>query len=277
MNASAPQSLPHLAELTHLDLGPFHDGQEHLPARRIACLVRAASVAQGKPGAVWLPGLKSNMISTKASALDAWCAEQGRGLLRLDYSGHGQSSGRFEDGRVGAWLEEAEAAVSQLTKGPQVLVGSSTGGYIALLMLARAVAGETDLSDRIAGLVLIAPAWDLTQTLMWDQFPPSARRAIEETGVYLRPSTYGDGPYALTRGLIEEGKRHLLSQRPFDPGRPVYVLHGLIDDAVPFEHTLELDALLLGDRLSVEMIPDGDHRLAREDDIAKLLDRVARF
>jgi pimeloyl-ACP methyl ester carboxylesterase len=254
-------------------------------ARRIAFLQQPAA-APGWPGLVWLCGLKSEMTSTKAAAVAAWARAQGLACLRFDYSGHGASGGRFEEGTIGRWLEEAEAAVRNLTQGPQILVGSSMGGYIALLLLRKllAVAGDaspdtrhpTAVSEaaRIKALVLIAPAWDMTE-LIWANLPSAARRDIEEKGAFLRPSHYGDGPYPITRALIEDGRRHLIGTVPFDPGRPVHIVHGLQDPDVPWEHTLDLVAHLSGDWTRVEAVPDGEHRLSRPQDIALLLATIA--
>jgi pimeloyl-ACP methyl ester carboxylesterase len=242
---------------------------------RIATLLDRPMRPQRASGVVWLPGLKSDMTSTKASALAAWAAGAETACTRFDYSGHGQSSGAFEDGRISHWLDEADAVVSQLTDGPQVLVGSSTGGYIALLLLRRYLARSPAAAAKIRALVLIAPAWDLTTTLMWDRFPESARRAITEQGVYLRPSNYGDGPYAITRGFLDDGKTHLIGPDGFDPGRRIIVLHGLQDEDVPWEHTLDLVSILTGDHVEVEARPDGDHRLSTPEDITLMLAKVS--
>jgi pimeloyl-ACP methyl ester carboxylesterase len=241
--------------------------------RCIAYLSQPAALA-GKPGLVWLCGLKSEMTSTKASAVAEWATGQGRACFRFDYSGHGQSEGRFEDGTVSRWLEETRAAFIGLTRGPQVLIGSSMGGYMALLLLRALLAEAPGAAARIAGLVLIAPAWDMTE-LMWQRFPESARRDITEKGVYLRPSSYGDGPYPITRAFIEDGRKHLIGSQPFDPGRPVHIIHGLQDPDVPWEHTLDLVAHMTGDWARVAAVPDGEHRLSRPEDIALLLDVIA--
>lgn len=240
--------------------------------RRIATLNQAGTRVDA-PGFMWLQGLKSEMISTKATALAGWCHDKGYACTRFDYSGHGRSDGRFEDGTIGAWLEEAQVVFDTLTRGPQVLVGSSTGGYIALLMLRRALRRDPARAARIRGLALIAPAWDLTTKLMWERFPDSAKRALAEQGVYLRPSNYGDGPYAITQAFLDEGRQHLIGPDGFDPGRPVIVLHGLQDEDVPWEHTLELNSILTGDHVRVHAIPEGDHRLSRPEDL-ELLFRV---
>jgi pimeloyl-ACP methyl ester carboxylesterase len=270
-----------------LDVG---SGKER---RRIAYLQQPAAQA-GKPGLVWLCGLKSEMVSTKASAVAEWAHGQRLACLRFDYSGHGQSEGRFEDGTVSRWLEEAEAAFKALTQGPQILIGSSMGGYIALLLLRRLLEERVPVvgrraseeagsarpdrrpptpDTRIKALVLIAPAWDMTE-LMWQRLPESARRDIEEKGLFLRPSRYGDGPYPIARALIEDGRRHLIGRAPFDPDRPVHIIHGQQDPDVPWQHTLTLTAHLSGGWTRVTPVPDGEHRLSRPADIALLLSIV---
>jgi pimeloyl-ACP methyl ester carboxylesterase len=240
--------------------------------RRIAYL-RQPGNAAGKAGVVWLSGLKSDMTGTKAAAVAAWAREQGLGCLRFDYSGHGQSEGRFEDCTLGRWLEEARAAFGQLTSGPQVLIGSSMGGGIALLLLRALMAEALTEAARIKALALIAPAWDMAD-LMWRNLPESARKEIMETGIYLRPSRYGDGPYPITRAFIEDARQHRIGDAPFDPGRSVHIIHGLQDPDVPWEHTLDLVAHLSGDWTRVSAVPDGEHRLSRPEDIALLLDVV---
>lgn len=241
-------------------------GQPH----RIACLVDAPADDK-RPAVMWLPGFKSEMTSTKASALSVWARQRGIGCTRFDYSGHGRSDGDLAHGTIGRWLEEAQAIFLGLTHGPQILVGSSMGGYIALLLLRAMLRDKPAAADRIHGLVLIAPAWDMTEQLMWARFPDSIKREIMETGAYLRPSSYGDSPYLITRGLIEEGRTHLIGTTPFDPGRPVHILHGLLDADVPWEHTLDLVAHLSGDWVRVSAVADGDHRLSRPEDLALLL------
>ena len=196
-------------------------------------------------GLFWLPGYKSDMASTKATELAAFARTKGYGCTRFDYSGHGVSSGDFEGGTIGAWLEEAEAVFRNVTSGKQIIVGSSMGGYIALLLLRRLLAAAPEEAARIAGLVLIAPAWDMTEELMWKQFNLKARRELQDTGVFRQPSEYGE-PYAITRALIEEGRSHLMAKQPFDPGRPVVILQGRLDTAVPVGHARALLGLLQG-------------------------------
>lgn len=235
--------------------------------RRIATLLTPAKHESADPGLIWLPGFKSEMTSIKATALAEWGAARGRAVTRFDYSGHGQSGGRFEDGRLGHWLEEALTVIRTSTRGPQIIVGSSMGGGLALLVL-RALQRSSE-AQRIAGLMLIAPAWDMA-TLMWDRMQESARREVLENGVWMRPSQYGDGPYAITRGLVEEARTHLIGNAPFDPGCPVRILHGLQDPDVPYEHSLDLVAHLSGDWTRMTAIPDGEHRLSRPEDLAQM-------
>jgi pimeloyl-ACP methyl ester carboxylesterase len=212
------------------------------------------------------------MLSTKASRLDAWAGWAGRAFLRFDYSGHGESAGRFEDGTIGQWLEESLAVIRAQTTGPQILVGSSMGGWIALLVArALAKAGET---ERLAGLVLIAPAADFTETLMWDRMSAKVKKEILETGRWMRPSEYSPEPYAITRALIEDGRNHLLFGEMVRAWCPVHILQGMKDPDVPWRHSMELVHRLAHDPVSVTLIRDGDHRLSREEDIERLLKAV---
>lgn len=240
-------------------------------ARRQIAWRRIEGDAQ-RPGIVWLGGFRSDMRGTKALALDAHAAATNRNFLRFDYLGHGESDGPFENGTIGLWLEDAMTVVRALTKGPQIFVGSSMGGWISLL-LARALAqaGET---SRIAGFVLIAPAVDFTQALMWPAMPEEGRRAIEADGLWLRPSAYGDGPYPITRALIEEGRNHLLLDKPLRSWGPVHILQGMQDPDVPYSHALTLVEHFAEDPVVLTLIKDGDHRLSRDEDIARLIAAV---
>jgi pimeloyl-ACP methyl ester carboxylesterase len=230
----------------------------------------AVIAAEGSaPGIVWLPGFKSDMRSTKATALAHWAKGKGRACLRFDYSGHGESGGRFEDGTIGLWLEESVAAIRGHTRGKQILVGSSMGGWIALLA-ARALA-ERGEAARLAAMVLVAPAVDFTQVLIWDRLPAKIRRQIERTGVWERPSDYSSEPYAITHRLIEEGRRHLLFGGPIRTHCPVHILQGMRDADVPWQHAMTLVEHLAGDPVTLTLIKDGDHRLSRDADIARLL------
>jgi pimeloyl-ACP methyl ester carboxylesterase len=243
-----------------LDLGAAED------ARRIAVLARP-----GKgPPVVWLGGFRSDMRSTKAEALDAWAAMGSRAFVRFDYSGHGESTGAFEESTVSRWLEDTMAVLDRFVAEPPILVGSSMGGWIGLLatraMLAR---GRPP-----AGLVLIAPAVDFTERLMWDQFPEDIRRKIETDGVFMRPSLYSDEPYPITWALIEDGRRHLLLGATIRTGCPVHILQGMQDPDVPWRHALDLVERLPGDSVSLTLVKDGDHRLSRPEDIERLIAAV---
>lgn len=237
--------------------------------KRNIAYVAEAPTATPPLSLFWLSGLKSDMASTKVTALAEFARERGLGCTRFDYSGHGISGGRFEDGTIGAWLDEAAAAFTRLTRGPQIVVGSSMGGHIALLLLRKLVAEAPAEAARFKGLVLIAPAWDMTEALMWAEMPPEAQRQVMEEGQFLRPSAYGDG-YVITRRLIEEGRDHLFAGQPFDPGRPVRILHGRLDPDVPFSHSLELMRFLTGSDITLTEVPDGEHRLSRPQDLEKL-------
>jgi pimeloyl-ACP methyl ester carboxylesterase len=240
--------------------------------RRIA--VRARSGAA--PGLFWLGGFNSDMKGTKAVALDAWAAEHGRACVRFDYSGHGESGGRFVEATIGRWLEDSLAVFEQFCRGPQVVIGSSMGGWLALL-LARDVAKRAR-EAALAGLVLIAPAPDFTEELMWKGFSPEIRREIEEKGVWMRPSEYGDGsPYPITRALIDEGRNHLLLGGSIDVGCPIRILQGAKDPDVPWQHAFALVHRLPADDVVLTMIQDGDHRLSRPQDIARILAAVAEI
>ncbi|WP_072395349.1 alpha/beta fold hydrolase [Hyphomicrobium sp. CS1GBMeth3] len=218
---------------------------------------------------LWLTGLKSDMISTKAEALAAWTAQHGLGFTRFDYSGHGRSEGLFEEATLSDWLEETAAVFHEITAGPQILVGSSTGAHVALLLLRHLRETTPEEAARIRGLVLIAPAWDLTE-LMWSQLPEEARSEIEEKGFWVRPSAYDPAGYIITRQFMEDGRRHLLKDTAFDPGRPVLVLQGAEDRDVPIEHARALRTVLAGDWVRITEVPDGEHRLSRPEDLEKL-------
>jgi pimeloyl-ACP methyl ester carboxylesterase len=233
--------------------------------RRVAYLVEG----KGTPGLVWLPGFKSDMVSTKAAALAEWAGARRLALTRFDYSGHGRSEGRFEDGTIGRWLEESVEVFARLTRGLQILIGSSMGGYLALLVLRTLMAERPAEAARIKALLLIAPAWDMTEELMWAEFPDEARRAVMDDGVWLRLSAYGD-PYPITRGLIEEGRAHLFARKPWDPGRPVVIMHGALDADVPWQHSRDLESFLQGGWTRLVTVPDGEHRLSRPQDLELL-------
>jgi pimeloyl-ACP methyl ester carboxylesterase len=239
--------------------------------RDIAVLHRPGAA----PGVFWLGGFKSDMQGAKALALDGWAAKCRRQATRFDYSGHGRSGGRFEDGTISRWLEEALAVLRHFTSGPQIVAGSSMGGWIALL-LAKALreAGE---ADRLAGLVLIAPALDMTRTLMWDRFDEAARGELEEKGYYAQKSDYSDEDYLITRRLIEDGKGHCFGEAIIETGCPVHVIQGMLDTDVPWTHATALMERLALDDAVLTLVRDGDHRLSRVQDIERLVRAVAEI
>ncbi len=218
-----------------------------------------------EPGVVFCTGFKSDMTGGKALALEQWCAECGRQFTRFDYQGHGASSGAFEDGTIGQWRADALAVLDEVTKGPQVIVGSSMGGWIAFLL-------AVDRPERVAGILGIAPAVDFTQALLWPRMPEAARREITENGVWYRPSVYEDGPYPITKTLIDEGRNNLLLPGPIPFDGPVRLIHGMLDDAVPWEHSLTIANGVRSDDVEITMVKDGEHRLSRDRDIERMID-----
>lgn len=226
-----------------------------------------ARLPGAQPGVVFLPGFRSDMQGAKALFLHAHCAAAGRALLRFDYSGHGESAGRFEDGTIGQWAADAIAVFDALTEGPQVLVGSSMGGWIGLL-LARA------RPDRVAGFIGLAPAPDFTEKLMWPAFGAAERAAVLEQGVLHLPSQYGD-PTPITRALIEDGRTHNLLDAPIPLACPVRILQGMEDPDVPWMHALKLVEALQSRDVRLHLIKDGDHRLSRPEDLRLLGETLA--
>ena len=244
---------------------------ESLPDRTIAVRTR-----EGKsPGLFWLGGFKSDMKGTKAVAIDRWAENEGRACVRFDYSGHGESGGAFTDGTISRWLEESVAVYLHFARDAQVLIGSSMGGWLALL-LAKAVSERLGAAP-IAGMVLIAPAVDFTEELMWKQFPDAAKRDIEQAGLWLRPSAYGEEPYPITRALIEDGRKHLLLGGLIETRCPVHILQGVEDPDVPWRHAVELVSRFSRDDVVLTLIKDGDHRLSRPEDIERLIAAVKEF
>lgn len=218
---------------------------------------------------VWLCGFKSDISGTKVIRLESWAKASGHGFLAFDYSGHGDSSGAFEDGTISQWREDALDAIDALTDGPLILVGSSMGGWMALLAgLAR--------RERIAGMVLIAPAPDFTEKLMWPEFTPAQQEEILQLGMTLRPSEYGD-PYPITRALIEDGRSWQILDDRIDLECPVRILQGAEDPDVPWRHAFRLVEAISTKDLVFTLIKDGDHRLSREQDIDRLLATCAEI
>lgn len=219
------------------------------------------------PGVVFLGGFNSDMTGGKAQHLAAWCARAGRAFLRFDYSGHGASGGRFEDGTIGLWLADALAALDALTEGPQIVVGSSMGGWIALLLALRR-------PERVRALVGVAAAPDFTEELIWKELSPELRSVIAREGRWMRPSEYGD-PYPITRALIEDGRKHLLLGAPIPIGVPVRLLHGMRDADVPWEMSLRLAERLDGADVRTILVKSGDHRLSTPPDLDLLTSTLA--
>jgi pimeloyl-ACP methyl ester carboxylesterase len=241
--------------------------------RRIAVRERSGM----PPGLFWLSGYKSDMQGTKAAALARWAEEAGRACIRFDYSGHGESGGKFTDGTIGRWLADALGVFDACCRGPQILIGSSMGGWLALLMVRALQARPQAAPASIIGLVLVAPAVDFTEELMWKRFSPAIRQELEENGVWKRPSEYSSEPYLVTRQLIEEGRNHLLLGGMIETGCPVRILQGVEDPDVPWRHAVELVSRLASDDVVLTLVKDGDHRLSRPEDIERLIRAVAEF
>jgi pimeloyl-ACP methyl ester carboxylesterase len=215
------------------------------------------------PGIVFLCGLRSDMTGTKALFLEDYCRRRGRAYVRFDYFGHGQSSGDFADGTVGRWAEDATAVLDELTEGPQILVGSSIGGWIMLLAaLAR--------KDRVRALVGVAAAPDATEDLLWPRLAPAQRSELLATGSVTLPSEYDPKGYTYQLRMIEEGRRHLLMRSAIALDCAVRLLHGLGDISVPWQTSLRLAERLGGRDVAVTLVKDGDHRLSTPADLARL-------
>jgi pimeloyl-ACP methyl ester carboxylesterase len=223
-----------------------------------------------RPGIVFLSGFRSDMMGTKALALHEWAIGARRKFLRFDYFGHGASSGEFAKGNISRWLEDTLSILDEVTQGPQILVGSSMGGWLALLA-AKA------RPERIKALVLIAPAPDFTEALMWKGFSEEVRTAILNEGVWQQPSVYDDEPTLITRQLIEDGRKYLLLDKEYYFAGPVRILQGLADPDIPWRHALQLVECLRASDVTLTLIKNGDHRLSSENDLARLIRMVEEF
>jgi pimeloyl-ACP methyl ester carboxylesterase len=244
-------------------------------SERRGIAVRAQS--GGSPGLLWLGGYKSDMKGTKAVALADWAASQNRACVRFDYSGHGESEGAFTDGTIGRWLADSLGMFDACCNGPQILIGSSMGGWLALLLTRELKRRKAAGAASVAGMVLIAPAVDFTEELMWKRFTPEIKRELEETGVWARPSQYSTEPYLVTRQLIEEGRKHLLLGGMIETGCPVRILQGVEDPDVPWQHAKALVSRLASDDVVLTLVKDGDHRLSRPEDIERMIRAVSEF
>ncbi len=252
------------AALDFLDVPDPDSGRMWRIARRLTPAARP----DAGPGLVWLGGFASDMTGTKARFLADLAGAQGRACLRFDYSGHGASGGRFIDGCIADWLAQAVALFETSTAGPQILVGSSMGGWLALL-LARHLAAA-GAQARLAGLLLLAPAVDFTEELLWAGLDAAARAEIANSGFWNRPSDYAPEPTPVTRRLIEDGRRHLLFGGLIRAHAPTHILQGMADPDVPWRHALRLVEHMSADPVTLSLIADGDHRLSRQQDLAQL-------
>lgn len=224
------------------------------------------------PGVMFLGGFMSDMTGTKAMALDAWCRDRGQSFVRFDYQGHGASSGRFEQGAIGSWTDDALAVLDELAEGPQILVGSSMGGWIMLLVaLAR--------PERIAGLVSVACAADFTETMLWERMDELTQARLQRQGVIYVPSCYADQPpYPITLKLIEEGRRHLLLNRETLPITcPVRLLHGMEDTDVAWQISTQVAERLESKDVRVTLLKDGEHTLSRDSDLVLLMESLSEL
>lgn len=222
------------------------------------------------PAVVFLPGFMSDMSGAKAAALSQFCADRGQAFLRFDYRGHGASEGNFDDSGIDDWLQDALTVIDDLTDGPVILVGSSMGGWLAIL---AALARE----QRVAGVIGIAAAPDFTEDLIWRQLSATEQKTMMEEGAVLQPSEYGEKPYRFSRKLIEDGRKHLLLDRAIPLQCPVRLLHGMADPDVPFATALHIAEKLDTADVAVCLIKDGDHRLSRDADLGRLCQMVAEL
>ena len=224
-------------------------------------------MAGGGPTVVWLGGFRSDMAGSKAQALADWAQAAGRDYLRFDYFGHGEASGDSVQGSISRWREDALAVIDEMTRGPLVLVGSSMGGWLSLL-------ASVARPERIGALVLIAPAADFTEALMKPRLSAAALAAIERDGVWREPSEYDPAGYPITRLLLEYGARWSVLPGPLGIEAPVRILQGTADDAVPWTHAQQLIGAIAGSDVVFTLIKDGDHRLSRPQDLARLIAAV---
>jgi pimeloyl-ACP methyl ester carboxylesterase len=253
-SSSGPDISPDFTERQSADFGP----------QRLAYSAQAGNANQTTPGVIFCGGFRSDMGGTKALALAAWATARQQSFVRFDYFGHGSSTGAFTDGTISHWRGDIPHILDTLTQGPQILVGSSFGGWLSTL-------AALDRPDRIAGLVLIAPAIDMTERLMWDRFSDRARAKLESEGLIYDPSEYDPEGYPITHNLILDGRNHLLLGDTIDISVPVRIIHGQQDTAVPWQLSLELAESLATDDVEVQLLKGGDHRLSEPRQIDALL------
>lgn len=226
-----------------------------------------AATAGSEPGVLFCGGFRSDMTGTKAMALEEAAQARGTGFVRFDYMGHGQSDGAFLDGSIGRWKEDTLAILRQVCRGPQVIVGSSMGGWLATL-------AALALPEKTAGLVLVAPALDFTEDLMWAQMTEDQRNTLLRDGILREPSHYADQPYEYSLKLITEGRDHCILKPGIALDRPVRILQGMRDPDVPWQHAVKTVEAFRGDDTRLTLLRDGDHRLSRPQDIALLVETV---
>ena len=268
-NPDAPDSPQGESDLDESAPGESATG-DSAPGESAARLAREPGVSiayhrlpGSAPGIVFLGGYASDMTGTKAVALEAFARERGQAFLRFDYQGHGQSSGDFADGTIGIWAEDALGAFDALTEGPQVLIGSSMGGWIMLLTaLAR--------RERVAGLLGLAPAPDFTEDLMWAAFDAEQRATLERDGRLEVPSDYGDEPYLVTHALIEDGRERLLLRDAIPLDCPIRLIHGMADKDVPWQTSIRIAQQVVSEDVEIELVKGAGHRLSEPDDLARL-------
>lgn len=249
--------------------GEVHRGVIEIEGNSIALRHRPGAA----PGIVWLGGFRSDMMGTKAERLDAWAGETGHAFTRHDYSGHGESGGRFEDGTISRWLAESLAVFETFTSGPQILVGSSMGAWIALRMVEELhKKGE---GARVGGLLLLAPAPDFTAELMEPQLTAAQRQALDEVGYFEELSDYSPEPNIYTRALFYDGAANAVLKGTIDTHCPVHILQGMADPDVPWQHAMKLVEHLPADDVTLSLIRDGDHRLSRPQDLDMIVAALA--
>jgi pimeloyl-ACP methyl ester carboxylesterase len=222
------------------------------------------------PGVIFLGGFLSDMTGVKAMELEAFCKQRGQAFVRFDYRGRGESSGVFEDYTIGAWKEDALNVLTHLTKGPQILVGSSMGGWLALLL-------AIEKPKRVAGIIGLAAAPDFTEYLIWEKLTKAQQEEIQRKGKIMVPSDMGEEPYPITRKLIEDGRAHLLLHKEIPVYCPVRLLHGMKDDDVPWEVSLSINEKLASQDVKAILIENATHRLSEPGDIKKMLSVTAKM
>lgn len=237
------------------------------------CNIAFRQRAGSLPGLVWLGGYKSDMLGSKAERLDQFAEETGCAFLRHDYSGHGESGGAFEQGTISSWLAQSLSVFRNFTTGPQILVGSSMGAWIALRMVQEL--RKASEGDRVAAIVLIAPAPDFTRELIEPKLTDDQRRQLQEKGYMQEPSAYADMPYFYTKALLDDGEDNLVLNGLIDTGCPVHILQGMEDADVPFSHALRLVEHLPADDVTLTLVKDGDHRLSRPQDLDLLVRTIS--